>query len=147
MAYFSKCIITEVIDGDISATPVLSEIVESVQHHSNVRRLIEQEFKMFDSFLFSKVQSEFLLQLFMYISMLDIRNICIDHQRHQVENKVAALPQDGESGETEILETSIMRRLSTTHAVYHLLADLDLWGEWLGITAKNVTKVHWKVII
>ena len=102
---------------------------------------------MFDSFLFSKVQSEFLLQLFMYISMLDIRNICIDHQRHQVENKVAALPQDGESGETEILETSIMRRLSTTHAVYHLLADLDLWGEWLGITAKNVTKVHWKVII
>ena len=147
MAYSSKCIIIQVIDGDISATPVLSEIVESVQHHSNVRRLIEQEFKMFDSFLFSKVQSEFLLQLLMYISMLDIRNICIDHQRHQVENKVAALPQDGESGETEILETSIMRRLSTTHAVYHLLADLDLWGEWLGITAKNVTKVHWKVII
>src|SRR5438445_6483060 len=120
MAYSRKCIIIQVIDKEISATPVLSEIVESVQHHSNIGRLIEQEFKVFDGFLFSKVQSEFLLQLLMYISMLDIRNICIDHQGHQVENKIAALPQDGESSETEILETSIMRRLSTTHAIHHL---------------------------
>lgn len=65
-----------------SATPVLCEVMESIQYNSNVRRFVEQYLEMFNSLLLCKVQSELLLQLLMYVSVFDIWNIRVDHQGH-----------------------------------------------------------------
>lgn len=96
---------------------------------------------MLDGFLFRKIQPEFVLDLFMHVTMLDVRDVGIDHQSDQVQNEIGALAQDGECCETEILKTCIVRGLCATHAIDHLLAYLHGRRKWLWVTAQDITKV------
>lgn len=101
---------------------------------------------MFDGFLFCKIQSEFLLDLFVYIAVFDIWNVGVYHQGDQVQDKVCAFTQDGECCEAKVLETCVVLRLRSSHAINHLLADFDRWWEGFGISAEDVAEVHWMSI-
>jgi len=83
--------------------------MKSIKHNSDVRCLVEQDLKVFDGLLFGKVESKLFLQLFMYIAVFDVRDVCIHHQGHQVENQICALSQNSERREAEVLETSVVR--------------------------------------
>lgn len=97
---------------------------------------------MFDRILVSQVQSELPQNLLMHISVGDIRDVGIHHQRKQVEYQVRALAKDDESRETEALEPAVMNRLGPTHGIDHLLADLHWRSKDLRISSENVPKVN-----
>ena len=92
-------------------------------------------------FLFREIEPELILYLFVYVTMLDVGNVGIDHESNQIQNEIGALAQDGECCETEILETCIVRGLRATHAIDHLFAYLHGRRKWLGITAQDITEV------
>lgn len=80
---------------------------------------------MFDSLFLGKVQAELVLNLLVYVTVLDIRNIGVDHERHQVEDEVCTLPQNSEGCEAEIFESHVLWRVRTAHAIHHFLANFD----------------------
>ena len=96
---------------------------------------------MLYSLLFRQVEAELSQYLFMHVSMLDVRDVSVDHEGHQVENQVRALPQNGESSEAKLLETCVVHGLDTAHRIYHLLADLHWRCERFGISTENVSEV------
>ena len=116
--------------------------MKSVKHHGNVRSFVQQNLEMFDSFLLCEVQPEFLLKLFVYVAMFNVWDICVHHEGDQVEDEVRAFSKDAVRSETEILETCIMWRLRSTHAVDHFFAYLDLWRKWFWISTKNVSEIN-----
>lgn len=112
-----------------------------IEHDRKVRRLVQQCLKVFDRFLFREIESELFLNLFVYIAMLDIGDVGIDHESNQIQNQIRTLAQDGECCETKVLETCIVRGLRATHAIDHLFAYFHGRWKWLGITAQDITKV------
>src|SRR5882762_1232076 len=127
-----------------STAPILRQIMDTVQHNCEIRRFVQQRLKVLNCFLFCEVQSELLLNLFVNIAVLDIWDISIYHQGNQIEDKVSTLPKDGESCEAEALKACIVGRLSASHAIHHLFADLHRWRKWFGVPSENVSKVHCK---
>lgn len=113
-----------------------------VKDNSKIGGLVQKRLEVFDRLLFGQIQPEFLLDLLVYISMLDIRDIRVHHERHQAENKVRALAEDGKGGETQVFEPRVMRRRGAAHGIHHFLADLNRRWERLRVTAEDVTKVH-----
>ena len=75
--------------------------------------------------------------------MFDVRNVGIDHESDQVEDKVSTLAQNSECCEAEVLEARIVNRLYTTHGIQHLLAYFDGWCERLGISPKDVSEINY----
>lgn len=112
-----------------------------IEHDCKVRGLVQQRLKVFDGFLFREIQPELVLDLLMHITMFDIRNVGVDHESYQVQYEIGALAQDGESCETKILKTCIVRGLRATHAIDHLFAYLHGRWEWFRVTAQDITEV------
>ena len=101
---------------------------------------------MLDRLLLREVQAELAEDLFVYVTVFDMRDVGVHHQRNQVQNEVGALAKDRERGKTEVLEACIVDRLDATHGVDHLFANFDWWREWLGVTAEDVTKINLKKV-
>ena len=78
----------------------------------------------------------------MYISMGNIWDVRIHHQREQIEDQVSALSKDDESRETETLEPAVMDGLGPPHGIDHLLADLHWRGKHLRISTQDVPEVN-----
>ena len=103
-----------------------------IQYGGEWRHVIEKSVKMFNRILIGQIQPELAQNLLMHISVGNIWNVCVYHQREQVENQVRALSKDDECCETETLEAAVVDGLGATHGVHHLLANLhrrckDLW--------------------
>lgn len=116
--------------------------MDSVEYNCKVRCLIEQSFKMFDGILFRKVKPEFFLDLFVHITVFNVWNISIHHERHQIQNEIGALAKDGKGGEAEILEAGVMWRLRATHTIYHFFTNFDWRREGLWVSAQNVAEIN-----
>lgn len=127
---------------NILAPPVLRQIVDPIQHNRDIRRFIQQRLKVLDRLLLRQVEPKLLLYLLMHITVLDVRDVGVNHKCDEIEYEVGALAQDGERREAKVLEARIVRGLRASHAIDHLLADFDRRRERLGITSKNVTKVN-----
>lgn len=63
---------------------------------------------MLDSLFLRQVQSELFLNLFVDVSMPDIGDIRIYHERDEIEDEVCALAEDREGREAERLETVVV---------------------------------------
>ena len=88
-----------------------------------------------------ELELEFLLELFMNITIADMGYICIAHQRYQIEDEIRAFSKDRIGHKTEALETSELRGLHPTHCLDHLGAHFDRRRERLGVTAQNITEI------
>lgn len=82
--------------------------MDSVEYHVEVRRLVQERFKVLNRLLFCEIQSKLLLQLFMNITMLDIGDVGVHHKRDQVEDEVGTLAKDAKGGEAVVLESQVM---------------------------------------
>ena len=112
-----------------------------IQHHRKRRRIIQQPLKMLDRLLLRHLQAELAEHLLVHVALLDVRDVCVRHERDEVENEVRALAEDGEGGEAVLFEARVVHRLDTAHGVDHLLADLDGRSEWFGVTSEDVAKI------
>jgi hypothetical protein len=92
--------------------------------------------------LFREIQQELFLQQLMHIPTLYVRNICVDHEGHKIEDEICALPKNTERGKAEVSEPRIVLRVYTTHSINHLFANLD--GGWVEfrVVPKYVAKVN-----
>ena len=79
-----------------------------IQHDGEITRLIQKRLEMFHSVLLAQIQPKLILQLFMYIPMLQIGYIRIAHKRDQVEDQVGGLSEDGECREAKVFEASVV---------------------------------------
>jgi hypothetical protein len=115
--------------------------VSPIKHNIEVARLFKQCLKVLYRLLLSDIESELLQKVTMDIAMLDIRDVCVDHECDEVQNEVGRLAQNRERGKTVRPEASVVRGLCTAHCIDHLLADLD--GGWirLWVTAKYVPEI------
>ena len=112
-----------------------------IQDSGKGRHVIEKSVEMFDRILVGQIQSKLPQNLLVHISMSDIRDVCVYHQREQVENQICAFAKDDESRETETLETAIVNGLDSAHCVDHLLAELYWGSENLRVSSEDVPEV------
>lgn len=124
------------------AAPILRPIMHPIQDSSKRRYVVQKSVKMFDRILVYQIQPKLAQNLLVHISVGNIRNIRVHHQRKQIENQVGALSEDDESRETEALEAAVVDRLSSTHRIDHLLADLDWRSENLRVSAQDISEVN-----
>lgn len=96
---------------------------------------------MFDGLLLGHLETKLSQHLFMDIAMLDMRDVGIDHEGDQVQDKVCTLAEDSERRKAEILESRIVHGLHATHGIEHLFANLDRRSKGLRISPENVAKV------
>ena len=114
-----------------------------IKHRGNVTRLIQERLEMLQCLLLIQVQPKLILNLLVHIAVLDVRNVGVDHKGDEVENEVRTLTEDGEGGETVVLEAQVVGGLGTAHAVDHFFADFDWGRERLRVAPENITKVDW----
>ena len=122
--------------------PILCPIMHPIQDSSEWRYVVEKSIKMFDRILVGQIQPELAQNLLMHVSVGNIGNVCIDHQRKQVENQVRALAKDDESCETEILEAAVVDGLSPAHGVNHLFADLHWRGKNFRVPTEYIPEIN-----
>ena len=117
--------------------------MELIKHRRDIRRFIENILKVLQGVLFRHIESKFLLNLLMDVTMFDVRNIGIHHEGHEIQNEVCTLPEDSECSEAIVLEPRIMDGSRSTHAVNHLLSHFYGRRERLGISAKYITEINY----
>jgi len=71
-----------------SSPPVLCPVVHYVKNKCKVGRLIEKDLKVLDRLFLTQVESEFVQKVLMYVTMLDVRDVGVDHKRDKVEDEV-----------------------------------------------------------
>lgn len=113
-----------------------------IQNSSKRRHIIEKSVEMFDRILVGQIQPELAQYLLMHVSVGNIRNVCVYHQRKQVEDQVRALAKDDESCETETLEAAVVDGLGSTHCIDHLLADLYRRSEDLRVPTEYIAEIN-----
>jgi hypothetical protein len=86
----------------------LSPMVHHIQHGGKVT-CRQQALKVLDSFLLRQIQPKLIQEMFMHVSMLDIRNIRIHHQRHQVDDQIRMLAEDCKCRIAKSIESLIVR--------------------------------------
>lgn len=122
--------------------PVLRPIMHPIQDSGKRRDIVEKSIKVFDRVLVCQIQPKLAQNLLVHIPVRNIRNVCVYHQRKQVENQVRALAKDDESRETETLEAAVVDGLGPTHGVDHLLANLHWRSEDLRVSAEYVPEIN-----
>lgn len=118
--------------------------MDTVKHNGEIARLVQERLEVLDGFFLSEVEPKLVLELLVHIPVLDVRDICIDHECDEVKDQVCGFAQDAECGEAERAEARIVGRACAAHRVDHLFADLDRRREWLGVPAENVPKVDYE---
>lgn len=113
-----------------------------IEDYREVRRFIQQGFKVLDGFFFREIKSELLLYLLVHVPMFNVRNIGIHHKSDQVEDQVGTLPENSKRRETEMLESRVVGRSRAAHGIYHLFAYLDWWRERFGVATQNITEIN-----
>ena len=63
---------------------------------------------MLDRLLLRQVQAELVLNLLMHVSVFDIRDVGVHHERNQVEEKVGALPEDAKRRKAEVFKACVV---------------------------------------
>jgi hypothetical protein len=112
-----------------------------IQHNGEIRRLVQQSLKVLDGIFLAQVQPKLLLDLFMYVSVLDVWDIGVDHKGDQVEDEIGALPENAEGGKAVVLEAHVVRGLRAAHAIDHLFTNFNGWWERFGISSEDVAEV------
>lgn len=115
--------------------------MEPIHHLREITSLIQKCLKLLDSLFLRQLQQELLLDLFMHVSVLDIRYIRVDHEGDEVEDQVRRFAQDGEASEAEVLEACVVHGLGATHGVDHFFADFDSGWEGLRVPTEDVPEV------
>ena len=118
--------------------------MHSVEDNREGGYIVEQLLEMFNRLLLGKIQTELSKDLLVHVSMLDMRDVRVDHEGHQIENKARVLPENRKGCETELLEASIVYRLDATHGVDHFLAYFHWRGKGFRISSKNVSEIDYQ---
>lgn len=122
-------------------SPILRQVVYTVQDDREVRSLVQEGLEMLDGFLLRQVQPKFILELLLNVAMLNVGNVGIDHQADEIHYEARRFAENREGREAEVPEAGVVRRLRATHGVHHLTAELYRRREWLGISSKNIPEV------
>jgi hypothetical protein len=117
--------------------------VDCVKHSRKRARLIEEHLEVLDRLFLRAVKHELFEELMMYVTMLDIWDVCIDHESNEIQDEICRVAQDAECSVAEGAEARVMRGLSATHCIYHFLADFDGRRIGLRVATKDVSKVHY----
>lgn len=82
--------------------------MHSVQDDGERRRIVQELLKVLACLVVRKVQAELAEDLFVHVSVLDMWDVGVSHERDQVEYEICAFSQNREGGEAEALEAGVV---------------------------------------
>jgi len=95
--------------NSILSPPVLCPVVHDVKNKRKVRSLIEQRLEVLDGLFLTQVEAKLVQEVLVHVTMFDVWDVRIDHERNKVEDEVGRFSQDNKCCETKLIKAGVVR--------------------------------------